>query len=170
MYGWFLGRDWCDIGRETAPDLPLGRGRPQVSVVCFLFSLFVTVSPCFLLILSHILIGIEWAMRSMGWVGCKGFGCLSNKSEESIHFRQFRWCSIVRQVSIGIDCFFFPFVWLVRFLIECWRDSMCLGGVALRMGWRDEVGGVFGRFCRFFFLSFRFHLTLVFADQRHQSM
>ena len=28
----------------------------------------------------------------------------------------------------------------------------------------------FGRFCWFFFLSFRLHLTLVFAAQRHHSM
>ena len=28
----------------------------------------------------------------------------------------------------------------------------------------------FGRVCRYFFLSFRLHLTLVFADHRHHSM
>ena len=50
---------------------------------------------------------------------------------------------------------------------------MCLGGVALRLGWRDEVVGRIGElvdFAGFFFLSFRLYLTLVFADHRHHSM
>jgi len=50
---------------------------------------------------------------------------------------------------------------------------MCLGGVALRLGWRDEVVGRIGELvdlAGFFFLSFRLYLTLVFADHRHHSM
>jgi hypothetical protein len=59
MYPLFLCSFWLNLHRETSPDPSLGSGRPQVRFVRFLFSIFVTVSPSFRLILLLYSLGIR---------------------------------------------------------------------------------------------------------------
>ena len=47
---------------------------------------------------------------------------------------------------------------------------MCLRGGSVWLRWREAVKVSFWSFCRFFYLSLRLHLTLVFPFQGHKSM
>ena len=142
-----------DIRRERSPDPPLASGRPQVSVVRFLISIFVIVSQSFPLILSRISSGFDPSMQWCGLIWRRVVGGPSKKAEESCHFRQFvhaPWSTGIRLANVVSS----------SHLADCRGSSSIIGGtqgvleedlfdcgVAKTFGWcHGEFLVVFDRF------------------------
>ena len=109
------------------------------------------------------------------WLCWKAFEWLLKIYRRNQPFSPFWSCSVVSQCSMGIYCLFlFPLGWLVSFFIGHWMDSMLLerSGFEIGVAWKRQrkAWWVFGLFCWSFFLSFRLHLTLVFAANRHDEV